>query len=175
MVPIFKSIKPFFSINMSIDLIIQESGIKGKGVFANRDFKRGEIVNRWDTHHILTEAQIQELPEDQIKYISYIGNGRYILLQEPEKYINHSCNPNTFVRDQAEVALRGIVTGEEITCDYSLEGVNRWEFVCNCKSANCRETIYGDFSKLDAETQKRLEPLRQEWHRKEFSGHHEAN
>ena len=153
---------------MSIDLVIKESEIEGKGVFANRDFKEGDVVNRWDTSQKLTEEEIRDLPEEKIKYISYIGDGRYVLLQEPEKYINHSCNPNTFVRNQAEVALRDIAKGEEITCDYSLEGVNEWEFPCNCRSANCRETVYGDFSKLDVGTQRRLEPLRQEWHKSEF-------
>ncbi|MEK6961381.1 MAG: SET domain-containing protein-lysine N-methyltransferase [Nanoarchaeota archaeon] len=150
---------------MNIDLVIKESKIEGKGVFANRDFKKGEVVNRWDTSHILAESQIQDLPEDQRNRVSCIGDGRYVLLQEPERYVNHSCDPNTFVKDQAEVALRDISKDEEITCDYSLEGVDEWEFPCNCKIANCRVTVYGDFSKLDSDTRKRLEPLRQGWHR----------
>ena len=160
---------------MSLDVAVGESLIQGKGVFAARDFTEGEVVIRWDTKQTLTEIQIQNLPENQKKYLSYVGNGNYILLQEPEKYVNHSCNPNTNAKDCCDIAIRAIKTGEEITADYTLEGVRFLVMDCNCGSDKCRGIVYGDFNKLDPKTQKGLEPFRQEWHRKEFSGHHEAN
>ena len=38
-----------------MDVIIKKSRIQGKGVFANKDFKKGEIVLRWNPKKITKE------------------------------------------------------------------------------------------------------------------------
>ncbi|MCX6777309.1 MAG: SET domain-containing protein [Candidatus Micrarchaeota archaeon] len=126
---------------MANDILVRESKIHGNGVFANRDFAKGEVVLRWDVSHVLTPKQVEELPEDEKKYASVI-EGRYILLQPPERRVNHSCEANTFVKSCCDVARRDIKKGEEITADYGEEdipGIKNMK--CNCGSKNCRRII----------------------------------
>lgn len=60
------------------------------------------------------------------------------------RYINHSCDPNTFFRctpERAEVyARRAIRAGEELTCDYG-ESQHNGTLPCRCGAANCRGFI----------------------------------
>jgi len=37
------------------DVIVKKSKIHGLGVFASRNFKKGEIIIKWDTSHKLTK------------------------------------------------------------------------------------------------------------------------
>jgi SET domain-containing protein len=43
-----------------------------------------------------------------------------VVMQIPERYVNHSDNPNTEVIDDTDVALKDINIGEEITSNYPL-------------------------------------------------------
>jgi len=60
------------------------------------------------------------------------------------RYINHSCEPNTFFRctpERAEVyALRNIRAGEELTCDYG-ESQHDGTLKCRCGAKACRGYI----------------------------------
>lgn len=148
------------------NVIIKKSRIERKGVFATRDFKKGEVVLQWKIKKILSKKEAKNVPDDEKRYLSYIGNGQYIVQQPPERYVNHSCEANTHVKDKQDIAKRDIKKGEEITADYSLEGVAEINFKCDCGSKHCRKIIYGDFKKLDAKTRKKLEPYVQEWYKK---------
>lgn len=66
-----------------------------------------------------------------------------------DSFMNHSCDPNTLTHFISEnsylgIALRPIVIGEELTCDYGVfdtqpdgEG-----FQCECGAENCRGFVY---------------------------------
>jgi SET domain-containing protein len=60
------------------------------------------------------------------------------------RFINHSCDPNTFIRctpERAEFyARRAIRPGEELTCDYG-ESQHNGRLPCRCGAANCRGYI----------------------------------
>lgn len=157
------------------DVIIKKSKIKGKGVFAARDFKKGEVILIWDITHKIIKEEMAKLSEDEKNHLSYIGDGDYVVMKFPEKYVNHSCDPNTYVKNQKDIALRDIKKGEEITTDYSLNGVDDWKMECKCGSKNCRKIIYGDFRKLDAKTQKKYKPYLEDWYKKEILEHHEGD
>lgn len=120
----------------SDNVIIKFSKIHGKGVFAARDFKKGEKVTCWDASKTLTKEEYNKLSPKEKDYIPIV-KGRYIIAQSPEKYVNHSCNPNTKIIDFSEVATRGIKKGEEITTDYSSDPPET-EMICNCGSENCK-------------------------------------
>jgi SET domain-containing protein len=64
----------------------------------------------------------------------------YVILQPPERFVNHSCDNNTVANDFADVAIKDILIGEEITSDYSLDGAAQ-RFSCSCGADNCRGTI----------------------------------
>jgi hypothetical protein len=78
-------------------------------------------------------------------------------MQPPEKYINHSCNPNSYTKTIKGVrkvfAMENIKKGEEITYDYSINGYNDGTFQCNCGSENCRKRYQGNFFKLPKKIQ----------------------
>ena len=153
---------------MGINVIVGNSRIHGKGVFAARDFRRGETVLRWDTSQIISEDRLNALMPEQRRFLSYIGGGRYVLLQEPEKYVNHSCDSNTIANNCSDIAVKDIRAGEEITADYSLEGLKDLEMRCNCGIINCRSIIYGDFERLDPDTKEKLMPFLQDWYKQEI-------
>ncbi len=82
-------------------------------------------------------SQCEEKPQDYTTI--FLGNNKHIY-HPIARYINHSCDPNTYVDHESEslIALRDIEEGEEITFDYlfSEESISS-PFDCNCEAANC--------------------------------------
>ena len=105
------------------DVVIGKGNMFGKAVFANRDFKRGEVVI---TYHLkpLTEEEFKSLPEYE-KNFTHNHWGRIYLYSEPERYVAHSNNPNTKqdLKARCDIAVRDIKQGEEITTDATKDGV----------------------------------------------------
>jgi len=116
---------------MAKDIEIRKSNIEGLGVFALRSFQAGERVIEWKRRE-LTECEYVELNPDTVKHYVTHKNGKYLLSDETGKRVNHSCDPNTSVRNEADVAIRNITAGEEITSSYT-DGVE----TCNCGSPYC--------------------------------------
>jgi len=123
-----------------MDVIVKESKIDKKGVFANRDFQKGEMVIKWDSSHELTKEQAENASDKNKHYISNT-NEKYILMQSPERYVNHSCEANTSAKNFSDVAIKNIKKGEEITGNYSEESLQGEEMTCKCESKNCRKVI----------------------------------
>ncbi|MBW3005125.1 SET domain-containing protein-lysine N-methyltransferase [Candidatus Woesearchaeota archaeon] len=124
------------------DILVKKSKIHGRGIFAARDFKKGEIVIKYDTSNTLTKEEVDKLPEAEKRYVSYLGEDKYILHQPPARYVNHSCDANTYSDNFADIARRDIKKGEEITADYVAEKVPGFDKVlCKCGSKNCRSVI----------------------------------
>ncbi len=122
------------------DVLVKKSKISGKGIFAARDFKKGEVVLKWDSSRALSEQEAKALPEEEQDYISFLG-GKYILMQPPERFVNHSCEANTSAKNFCDIANRNIKKGEEITADYE-EVLPHWqEMDCRCGSKKCRHKI----------------------------------
>ncbi|MBS3088672.1 SET domain-containing protein-lysine N-methyltransferase [Candidatus Pacearchaeota archaeon] len=130
---------------MPKNISIKKSKIEGKGVFASRNFKEGEIVIKWDISRQLTPEEVKELPEAEKKYIAYF-KGKYILMKSPAKYVNHSCDANTYVNNFCDIAKRDIKKGEEITSDYSKTMETNDSMKCDCKSKNCKKIIRTNFN-----------------------------
>lgn len=123
-----------------MSVLIKDSKITGKGVFADRDFKKGETVLKWDLSNQLLKKEVEKLSNEERVYISFI-NGKYTIMQEPEKYVNHSCDSNTYAKDFQDIAKRDIGRGEEITSDYSDCEVPGFKMECKCGSKNCKRVI----------------------------------
>ena len=124
----------------SNDVIMQPSGIHGTGLFAKRTFKAGEIVLRWKLDVTIAAAELAALPSEEHKYVHPLDEKTCVILQPPERFVNHSCDNNTVAKDFADVAIRDIRIGEEITSDYSVDGASQ-RFVCSCGTDNCRRAI----------------------------------
>jgi len=106
-----------------MDVIIGKGNLAGKGVYANRDFKKGEVVIKYNLKP-LTEEEFESLPESE-KMFTHIHWGQINLYSEPERYVNHSDNPNTYqdLVKQCDIALRDIKKGEEITSDATKDDI----------------------------------------------------
>src|SRR3989338_3345408 len=121
-------------------VIVKKSKIQGKGVFANSNFKKGEIVMKWDASMILTLKEAKKIPIRYRKYL-VLYKGKFIVSQAPEKYLKHSCEPNTKEGELCDVAVRSIRKGEELTTDYSIDSKDYLKIKCNCKSKNCKKIV----------------------------------
>lgn len=118
-------------------LEVRDSPISGKGLFATTLIKANEVIVAWHPE-VLSKEQAEALPESEQHYL-YPDGDKMLYMQPPERYMNHSCNPNTHVVGKSDVAMRDIESGEEITSDYmDLETEN---FVCQCGSKNCRSKV----------------------------------
>ena len=122
------------------NVTIQKSKIQGKGVFAGRNFRKGETIMEWDTSVVLMKCDAIKIPMKQRKYL-VASSGVYILAQSPEKYLNHSCTPNTVEKDHCDIALRNIHKGEELTTNYSLDAPPHIQMKCACRSSSCKKRI----------------------------------
>lgn len=105
------------------DLIIGKGNLTGKGVYAGRDFKKGEVVSKYSLKE-LTEKEYQKLPESEKVFTHYHWGVIYLYL-EPDRYVNHSETPNTHQdhKNQCDVAARDIKKGEMITCDATKDDI----------------------------------------------------
>jgi GNAT superfamily N-acetyltransferase len=111
----------------------------GFGVFASTDIKKGEIVLRGKSVYKTTIRDHKTLQINEIEHSR---------LDTPFENTNHSCNPNTGVKDNAYdgydlIALKDIRKGDHITMDYSM---TEWETDlsnCGCNAENCRKIIKG--------------------------------
>ncbi|HYP54112.1 MAG TPA: SET domain-containing protein [Pyrinomonadaceae bacterium] len=124
----------------SEDVEVRSSPIHGRGVFARRAFRAGEVVLRWNLSRLITKEEFASLPESERVYTHPFDEQRLVVVQPPERYVNHSCGNNTAVRDFRDVAVRDIPPGEEITSDYSSDDSGS-NFECSCGAANCRGTV----------------------------------
>ncbi len=144
------------------------SSIHGTGVFAATSISPGEIVLRIDDSRIVTDAEPLDPAKGEFEHhCDYLAAGRAVLMQPPERFINHHCEPNNYTKtiagDRYVVALREIRPGDEITYDYCVNGDGDTEWVCDCGSPACRKRHLSGFFHLPAEVQARFLALLEDW------------
>jgi SET domain-containing protein len=106
-------------------LIVGNTNLKGRGVFAQKSFSKGEIIQT---------VPVIIIPAEEVELIDKTVLGNYYYDWENKaagialglaSLINHSYNPNTyyvkkFVESEIElIAYRNIEVGEEITANYN--------------------------------------------------------
>ncbi len=128
---------------------VRRSAIHGRGLFAIRPIRKGEIV-AIKGGHILDRTTLRRVRGDieesfiQIEDGLYIGAVRRSEVRGNKLFLNHSCQPNVGIRGQITfVALRNIQPGEELTYDWGMEENSRERVVCLCRSRNCRGVLTG--------------------------------
>lgn len=135
-------------------------------MFAGRSFSPGEVVLEIDDSRIVDAAHPLGADDDP-RHCDYLARGRVVLMQYPERHINHSCDPNVYVRttdgNRLVVALRHIAESEEIVYDYCINGYGDTIWTCHCGAAGCRRAIHSDFFHLPAALQREYLPLLDGW------------
>lgn len=144
---------------------VKKSPMQGNGVFASHDLKKGDFVLAIDDSHVVEDES--KLTSDQHAFdLDYLDD-KIVVMQSPEKFINHSCDPNVYVKTENGVrniyAMRDIKKGYEIAYDYSINGDNEGTFECHCGSKNCRKVYQGNFFKLPTDIQLKYIPYLDEW------------
>ena len=139
---------------MTEPIYVSRSKIKGEGVFASRDIKRGEVVCKMKGEKIPVGKlhKVSQSGRDIVVDPLQISQTEYVNLARPYVVINHSCDPNCGIRQQHLVAIKKISKNEEITYDYS----STWfdGFNCNCGSRICRGHV-GDFLGISKSVQRK--------------------
>ena len=89
---------------------VRRSPIAGRGLFAGRAFKRGDLIIR---------VKGKRSPRDFGAYTAIHSDGSAHQITNKARFLNHRLPPNAKLWDDDTVtALRRIAVGEEITMDY---------------------------------------------------------
>lgn len=152
-------------------LVVRPSPVHGRGVFSTADFKAGDVIlERDDSRRVTDDNPLRE--GEHPYHCDWLPDGRIVYVQEPERYTNHSCDPNAYVKEidgkRYCVARRDIRAGDEITYDYSIDNWGDITWQCDCGSARCRGTIYNDFFRLPLEIQIEYLPYLTQAYRERF-------
>jgi SET domain-containing protein len=149
------------------EVTVRASPIEGLGVFAAQAFRAGERIRKVNVvRDVTAETPLREDLGERQDHCDY-PDGRVVLLGFPDRHVNHSCDPSAYVLYEGTasylVARRRVGTGEEITCDYSinLSGGSSWP--CHCGTLRCRGQVCGDFFSLPGDLQREYRPLLADW------------
>jgi SET domain-containing protein len=128
---------------------VKPSPIHGKGLFAVRPIKKGEIV-AVKGGYIFDSRTLRKVQQSvgpaEIQLADDLHIGLYTKAQKRGGMIfsNHSCEPTIGVQGQIVfVALRDIKAGEELTHDWATTDDGNYELNCRCGAATCRKKITG--------------------------------
>ena len=136
---------------------VREAGDKGRGVFANEQIKKNELISVTGGY-AMTLEEFDSLPEKVKPYPSQISEEMVFGIKQENEiedayYFNHSCEPNIGYGGQIFFrAMRDIVEGEELTFDYGMElfpsktiaPEEKFSFEtmkCDCGCKKCRKII----------------------------------
>jgi SET domain-containing protein len=135
-------------------IIVKESKIHHKGVFASKDIAKGTKVIEYIGDKLSKEEsdkradeQLEKAAKDHkegLVYIFELNDEFDIDGNVPEndaKYINHSCNPNCEIENDGQhiwiVAKRDIKKNEELYYNYGYDPEDFEDHPCLCGSDNC--------------------------------------
>jgi len=150
------------------------SAIHRQGVTATAPFREGDRILPIDDSRAVTPSHpLDEAKGEFSHHCDYLAQGRVVLMQPPERFINHSCDPNTYVKTidgvRWVIARRPIAPGEEITFDYSINSSGDTVWTCHCGSPRCRRQVHSDFFHLPPDLQREYFPLLDDWYRDEHN------
>jgi hypothetical protein len=126
----------------------------GYGVFATQRIPMGTITWAVDPLDQILDpmrtVHFEAKFAGSIEHYSWTnGNGRRILCWDFGRYVNHSCEANSYGPGGAEyeIAIRDIAKGDEITSDYRTLNLEA-PMACSCGAPSCRGLASDDL--LDA-------------------------
>src|SRR5438270_11862360 len=103
---------------MVADVEVRDAGVKGKGVFALRAFRRGEFIFRRRHGRIVRNDEVQQLTDEDQQHLCELDWETSAILLPPGCFLNHSCEPNAMRSGVKVFAWRDICPGGEVASDY---------------------------------------------------------
>jgi uncharacterized protein len=141
-------------------IIVRNSRIHGRGVYAARKIKEGETIIEYRGERITWKEADRRPPSDpddpNHTFFFSLDDGRHVIDANvggnAARWINHSCEPNCETEETGDgrvyiQAIRDIRRGEELLYDYSLIVDERLtptlkrQYECRCGSDDCRGTM----------------------------------
>jgi uncharacterized protein len=131
-------------------LQVKKSKVAGKGAFALQNIPAkkklgnmaGEIISYREA-----QKRVKQQPGAALLMVEFDNDPIALdasVNRNALSYINHSCNPNTYLRRAYQkvefYSLRAIKNGEELTADYG-ETHHEGKLPCRCGAKNCRGFI----------------------------------
>jgi SET domain-containing protein len=155
------------------EIEVRESQIGGFGVFALEGLCAGDVVRKFDLEREVTpESPLRPERGERPEHCPLI-DGRFYLVGSPDRYFNHSCDPNVYLRFGANridvVARREISAGCELTLDYLINNAGGDSWPCHCGATRCRGKTGISFFTLPREVQREYHPLLAPWFVERYS------
>ena len=127
-------------------LIVKKSRIQGTGLYTNRAIRSRTKIGEYTGERIsLAEAKRRNKAKKRLTIVE-LNDKEAIdgsVNGGPFEYMNHSCDPNVFLRiayGRAEFyTLHNVKAGNELTLDYG--DVHEGKLACRCGSPKCRKFI----------------------------------
>lgn len=159
------------------DGVVLRPGPYGLGLYATRAVRAGEVIysSGWFTvpdepHAYRALAEVDgEVREVEVTTVHSVKYGDTRTFDIPGCFMNHACEPTSISIDRIvgdghevtvydQVALRDLVPGDPITCDYTLFDwdCDGHQFACGCGASRCYGDIAG-FAGLTEDRQRELE------------------
>jgi SET domain-containing protein len=147
---------------------VGSSAIQGSGVFSVGALSPGAIILQIDDSHVIDiDHRLRQKQGESARHLDYLPDGTVVLMQSPECFINHSCDPNVYVysveRRRFVLAKRAVASGEEIVFDYALNAVEGDVWQCCCGAVDCRGLHKCDFFTLPVGLQRESLPYLDPW------------
>ena len=147
----------------NVNVIIKETKNLGKGLFANDDIKKGEVIADWTGGQIYEANKALNLPENVRAHAIQFEEHKWIDTNGIGRYFNHSCEPNCGIKGKFQiVSMSDIRKGEWLTFDYEMTEDSDWKMQCKCGSKNCRKII-GSFKNISENIRKKYKGYISEW------------
>jgi hypothetical protein len=141
-------------------IVVKDSNIEGKGLFAREDLPAGEIVLRLggglvSTNELgrLIETANADPSHSYVDTLTVDEDTHLVLPPGTLVHFgNHSCDPNMWHVGPYEISTRRAVEGgEELTIDYGTQsGAAGFSMACSCGSPLCRGRVTDDDWRLPA-------------------------
>ncbi len=147
--------KPRFSL---APVEFRERSIAGRGVFAKRRFKPGDVITPYAPKQRRVDIEDPEATAAAETKLTLVSESWWVIIPDtsvPGGWLcNHSCQPNAAIFSDREGRIqctRPIAPGEEVTIFYGWVTHNEPERdPCLCGSRACRGFINFDVSDQDA-------------------------
>jgi uncharacterized protein len=141
-------------------IVVKDSGIEGRGLFAGEELPAGEIVLRL-SGRLVSTGELARLIEHANADPSHAYVDTVTIYEDTHLVLpsgsvihfgNHSCDPTLWHIGPFEIATRRAVdAGEELTIDYGTQsGAPGFSMACSCGSALCRGAVSSDDWRLPA-------------------------
>ncbi len=133
----------FIKGKVNYKIVVNRSNIHGKGSFAAENIPEGKKIGHLEGNIISKSTARKKAKQQASISIVELWNGKALDASRSKdlRYINHSCNPNTYMRNLDNLvefyALRNIKTGAELTCNYGPTH-HDGKIICKCGAENCK-------------------------------------